>query len=271
MKTKRDLFDVHRFLAYFGNSCRSNVRTGIALTVGIYSALLMMAVGVSFLSMTIDSISYGKFVHVYYPGFVIFIVIYAAVSASSMFFDMNTLEKRTACLMVPASALEKFLARFLLVTVGAWIAFLVGFGLEELTRTKILPWLGVSREFCGAPVVWLYANSLSVPSVGLSFYAVTVNVTFVILLWVQSFYMVGSARWRRFPLQKTTAVLVGFFMLAVLVLSFMGLEGEWPFLRRLMDEGKGPSVAVALNAVFVVWTAANWVIAYCLFKNVQRR
>ena len=61
--------------------------------------------------------------------------------------NMITKEKRIAFLMLPATMIEKFVARFLIVTVGLAVAVFVAASLAEITRYLLLPLFNVPETF----------------------------------------------------------------------------------------------------------------------------
>lgn len=60
---------------------------------------------------------------------------------------MITKEKRIAFLMLPATMIEKFVARFLIVTVGMAAAIIVAASLAEITRYLVLPLFNLPEAF----------------------------------------------------------------------------------------------------------------------------
>lgn len=72
---------------------------------------------------------------------------------------MITKEKRIAFLMLPATMIEKFVARFLIVTVGMAAAIIVAASLAEITRYLVLPCLICPRhsinQCCTIFFLWL--------------------------------------------------------------------------------------------------------------------
>ncbi len=66
--------------------------------------------------------------------FVFIIGIFSIVYAANIMENMITKEKRIAFLMLPATMIEKFVARFLIVTVGLAVAIYVAASLAEITR-----------------------------------------------------------------------------------------------------------------------------------------
>lgn len=66
------------------------------------------------------------------------------VGASTLFENLKTKGGRQAELTLPATNLERFLSRYLIVTVGIFVLFLAGFVAADLTRMAVMPLLGHS-------------------------------------------------------------------------------------------------------------------------------
>ena len=68
-------------------------------------------------------------------------------TASYILESMNTQQKRTSYLMLPATMLEKFLSRFLYVTAGFVIMTTLALLLAEATRFLLMPLFGWAAAF----------------------------------------------------------------------------------------------------------------------------
>ena len=151
-------------------------------------------------------------------AFVLIIGIFGIVYAANIMENMITKEKRIAFLMLPATMIEKFVARFLTVTVGLAVAVFVAASLAEITRYLLLPLFNVPETFHQSV---LY-NLLSMASVdGEQIYrgsGYAMNMPYqnwlgelcgwAFLVWSHSLYILGGSYWYKKPFFKTLGTLM---------------------------------------------------------------
>ena len=191
-----------------------------------------------------------------------------------------------AFLMLPATMIEKFVARFLIVTVGLAAAVFVAASLAEITRYLLLPLFNVPETFHQSV---LY-NLLSMASVdGEQIYrgsCYAMNMPYqhwlgelcgwAFLLWSHSLYILGGNYWYKKPFFKTLGALmlisILFSVLSVHILSWIGDDNmrsfsewletnfQWMTLNKLLSLGV---------AFFSAFTMFNWWLSYQLFTRSQ--
>ena len=212
--------------------------------------------------------------------------IFGIVYAANIMENMITKEKRIAFLMLPATMIEKFVARFLIVTVGLAAAVFVAASLAEITRYLLLPLFNVPETFHQSV---LY-NLLSMASVdGEQIYrgsGYAMNMPYqnwlgelcgwAFLLWSHSLYILGGNYWYKKPFFKTLGALmlisILFSVLSVHILSWIGDDNmrsfsewletnfQWMTLNKLLSLGV---------AFFSAFTMFNWWLSYRLFTRSQ--
>ena len=122
-----------------------NWKTNLYRLIGIYAAFALVMV----LTMS-KQVTYSAFQHYcsnIMGTFAFIIGIFGIVYAANIMENMITKEKRIAFLMLPATMIEKFVARFLIVTVGLAAAVFVAASLAEITRYLLLPLFNVPETF----------------------------------------------------------------------------------------------------------------------------
>ena len=87
-------------------------------------------------NMSIDAMDY---INSHTQGFALVFYLTLFYQAAEIMSNMRTKESRLSYLMLPATMLEKFLARFLYVTAGIVLMFLVSSLLAEVVRWAFMP------------------------------------------------------------------------------------------------------------------------------------
>ena len=219
-------------------------------------------------------------------AFVLIIGIFGIVYAANIMENMITKEKRIAFLMLPATMIEKFVARFLIVTVGLAVAVFVAASLAEITRYLLLPLFNVPETFHQSV---LY-NLLSMASVdGEQIYrgsGYAMNMPYqnwlgelcgwAFLVWSHSLYILGGSYWYKKPFFKTlgTLMLISILcsVLSVHIISWVGNDGMRSFAEWLEANSQWMTLNKLLSlgvAFFSAFTMFNWWLSYRLFTRSQ--
>lgn len=189
-------------------------------------------------------------------------------SVSQTFSNLRTKQMRIASLMLPATNLEKYLSRLLQSTLGYAVAFFAAFVLADLTRMLLFPLLGHSfgslvpylteSLFNGFPWTVSQLNETDYGIVG--WWWLALGVSYV--LWLLSYYLLGSAVFRRRAFLYSLLVLIGAFIAFGLGVDFIHHTMN---LRIRFTAHAVPYVACVLTALacFNVW------LSYRLFKRIQ--
>ena len=172
--------------------------------------------------------------------------------ANQMFDFMKSKQSAITYLMHPATVAEKFVAR--LVYVSLLWAMIGGVGLlvGDFLRWIInVVTLGSHTQMA---IVYFWEQrlkQLALELCGDSSVRVGISLVCIICVWMYTFYILGSAVFRRYRLLLTTATLV--FVMVCLINSDIVSEGR-----------------VALTyVIFIVLSIANIVGSYMIFKRMQ--
>lgn len=282
-------FSFSRIAMVMKREIMENWKTNLYRLIGIYAGFLLVMVFT--MSKQASSYSDPQVAFQHYcsnvlGAFVLIIGIFGIVYAANIMENMITKEKRIAFLMLPATMIEKFVARFLTVTVGLAVAVFVAASLAEITRYLLLPLFNVPETFHQSV---LY-NLLSMASVdGEQIYrgsGYAMNMPYqnwlgelcgwAFLVWSHSLYILGGSYWYKKPFFKTlgTLMLISILcsVLSVHIISWVGNDGmrsfaewleansQWMTLNRLLSLGV---------AFFSAFTMFNWWLSYRLFTRSQ--
>lgn len=281
-------FSFSRIAMVMKREIMENWKTNLYRLIGIYAAFaLVMVLTMSKQVTYSDSqMAFQHYCSNIMGTFAFIIGIFGIVYAANIMENMITKEKRIAFLMLPATMIEKFVARFLIVTVGLAVAVFVAASLAEITRYLLLPLFNVPETFHQSV---LY-NLLSMASVdGEQIYrgsGYAMNMPYqnwlgelcgwAFLLWSHSLYILGGNYWYKKPFLKTLGALmlisILFSVLSVHILSWIGDDNmrsfsewletnfQWMTLNKLLSLGV---------AFFSAFTMFNWWLSYQLFTRSQ--
>lgn len=207
--------------------------------------------------------------------FTIFMSWAMLVGASTLFENLKTKGGRQAELTLPATNLERFLSRYLIVTVGIFVLFLAGFVAADLTRMAVFPLLGHSLPST-VPVFFetLFGRSDSLITINGEAVSRALCVRIYLLatlgmILTHACYLVGSAL-----LRKNVFVLTSLALFALAVAAgwvTVELDGARFELFTSVDD---TWQLACLNAVlFVLIVGCYWLTwrRFCRIQVITRK
>ncbi|WP_455664844.1 hypothetical protein [Phocaeicola sp.] len=268
-----------------------NWKTNIFRFIGLYAAFALVMIGNMWgasnnaSAFSDPAMFFNRCCSNIMASFVLIVGIASLAYAANIMENMITKEKRVSFLMLPATMIEKFVARFLIVTVGFALAVVAATSLAEITHYLVLPLFNVPEEFHQS---FLY-NLISMASIdgeqvyrGPGSFNMGYNnwlgeaCGWAFLIWSHSFYILGGSYWYKKPFFKTVGVLmlisIVCSVLLVHVISWIGADnmqniGEW-----LIDNFQWMTLNKLLSlgvAFFSACTMFNWWLSYKLFTRSQ--
>lgn len=211
-------FDTDRFGRYFAYLAKVGSRKYFSYMAAVFGVILVVEV----LMVMSGAFDYGYNSDSWYSSaadpmwgtefafFALAFFVVIVLAGSMMFTDMGDKSMRISALMVPASQLEKFLARLIVVLPITIVLCFIGFEIVDLLRCVI------------AKIH--YPESDRIHPIGLApdyFEYDSTQVYFGMLLGLQSIYVLGSIIWPKMSWLKTFAALFVLSSIYSLV-SFMG-------------------------------------------------
>ena len=123
-----------------------NWKKNLYAFIGLYAAFALVVVGNMWgMSMNAENafaspdIFFVRYCTNILGAFIFICLLGSLIYASGILDNMRNKEMRISFLMLPATMLEKYVARFLMATLGFIIAAIVGMLLAEVTRYILLP------------------------------------------------------------------------------------------------------------------------------------
>ena len=253
-------FTQHRLKLLLRNDIISDYRSHI--TSSGVMAIIMMA-------SALVSVGFGHIEHDYYQGwFIGMLFIWGTIAASCIFNELHDKSKNEAYLLLPASALEKTIARVIYITVF-FVAYLLLFTILVSLITEGINLLLFGRH-----------NSLFNP------FNLIVWEAIVVFLVIQSVFFLGAAWFRSLHWFKTVLSIsaIGTCLSIVALISFrvfyadffIGLLQPSPDIFVAMTNNFGSnmelyrSILLLCNFLFfIVLAPFCWFVAWMRIKETQ--
>ena len=163
--------------------------------------------------------------------------------ASRIMICMNSKEKRISYLLLPATMFEKFLSRFVIVTVFLSIQVFVALLALELSRYLLQPLFRLPAEFSQSMLAEM-AEMMSrtgrapVNMDGEYTYSTVLMqlLGFIFLLWNHSLFVLGGSRWYKHPFLKTLGVIIAVNLIGGVIFARLVETGMMERFSQWMSE-----------------------------------
>ena len=198
-------------------------------------------------------------------------------TASYVLETMNTQQKRTSFLMLPATTFEKFFARFLYVTLGFVVLSTTALLLAEVTRFLLLPLFDLPDTFKQSTLPSVWQTIMNVKTFNFNGNGIMESVVgWLFLIWIHSFFLLGGCRWYKNAFWKTLGliILVNFFFIFVSVNLVESLDESVIEEIVLWCEVNFSWVTVTgilsfAIVMFMLLIVLNWWLSYRCFTRSQ--
>lgn len=198
-------------------------------------------------------------------------------TASYALETMNTQQKRISFLMLPATSFEKFVARFLYVTVGFVVLSTIALLLSEVTRFFLLPLFDLPDTFKQSTLPSVWQTIMNVRTFNFNGSGKMEPVVgWLFLIWIHSFFILGGSYWYKNAFWKTLGliILVNFFFIFVSVNLVESLDESVMEEIVLWCEANFSWVTVTgilsfAIVMFMLLILLNWWLSYRCFTRSQ--
>lgn len=206
-----------------------------------------------------------------FTSFALFVfLIICSIGGCWIFNNMKTKEQRITFKMLPATDLEKFVARALYATIVWWLMAFVAFCLADLFRMLVSLIAGVSITGSAVPLFlsMIFANTnVSINSLNTNDVAFATAI-FVMahawFFWVHSLYILGGTLFRRRQFVQTTLAhcVIGLVFTPILI-NFVDTSYAVALRETII------SMVWVAAVVFIVWGLVDWWLSYRIFRRMQ--
>ena len=276
-------FDLHRF----GMVLRWDLLTNWK---GYFNRIAGLAIGIILLSIPMlynfphsHFIVEGRDLGNYYENSMtrflaaIFILL-IFVSASNIFGNMKTKLQRESFLMLPANNLEKYAARFLMMSVGSILMMLIATLVADFVQFILSFFMtpGYHASIIGSSLRQIYEaatntgdNPICILAGQCKIDAALVGWSFLIMIY--SFTLLGGTFFRKQPIILTAVSGIIIFMIIGYCGSKLEEWGAFDFYTHLNYDNPGTSLCVAIfwSVVFLALAAVSLWASYKLFTRMQ--
>ena len=227
-------------------------------------------------NMSIDAMDY---INSHTQGFATIFYLTLFYQAAEIMSNMRKKESRLSYLVLPATMLEKFIARALSFTAGIVVMLLASSLLAEVVRWAFMPffpsladrfkifvwagaWGNIFDSFIGEPKL-LINNGAFVPQ-GI--------MNTLVFFWFHSLFVLGGSYFGKHAFFKTCGTMIS------VVLAFVGLGilldtvEVWNIIRPLIDllaQLPESTAFLLISFIFFCFTCVNWWFSYKLFTRQQ--
>lgn len=206
-----------------------------------------------------------------FTSFALFVfLIICSIGGCWIFNNMKTKEQRITFKMLPATDLEKFVARALYATIVWWLMAFVAFCLADLFRMLISLIAGIDIVKSAIPdfLNMLFGgNDHNISIFGETDMTYVLPLTFAAnawAFWVHSLYILGGALFRRrqFVLTTLAHCIIGLAFTPIIVDFVDSLD-------KATAEQMFSIVMWTAGSVFTLLFLLNWWLSYKIFRRMQ--
>lgn len=249
-----------------------NWKTNLYRFLGPYTIFLLV-MWFSSMNMT----NFNEFSDIVSATFFSVLFFGGSFTASYVLETMNTQQKRTSFLMLPATTFEKFFARFLYVTLGFVVLSTIALLLAEVTRFLLLPLFDLPDTFKQSTLPSVWQTIMNIRTFNFNGSGIMESVVgWLFLIWIHSFFLLGGCRWYKNAFWKTLGliILVNFFFIFVSVNLVESLDESVIEEIVLWCEANFSWVTVTgilsfAIVMFMLLILLNWWLGYRCFTRSQ--
>ena len=203
--------------------------------------------------------------------------IFGVILASTFMSPMNSKLKRITYLLSPSSHFEKYLTRWLIITVGYIISFFVALWAADSLRVALLTTRFPEFDIAFVDLSKLaYADDSWYKS-GYLFPKPAFILILSLYFLVQSLFILGSTFWEKLSFVKTFTAIVLIIILYILICRWAilffydGLDGFGNVLNSFepvnKDEFDEKSVLSLISSIISAFTLSLWTLAFFRFRE----
>ena len=276
-------FDLHRFGMVLRWDLLTNWKDYFYRTAGLAICIILLSISMLYSFPHSHFIVEGGDLSNYYEcrmtGFLaaIFILLFF-VSASNIFGNMKTKLQRESFLMLPANNLEKYAARFLMMSIGSIIMMMIATLIADFVQFVFSFFMtpGHHASIIGCFISQIYKTASNSCNNPISILAGQCKIDAALLGWsflimIYSFCLLGGTFFRKQPIILTAVSGIIIFM----IIGYCGSEleewGAFDFFKHLNYDNPSTSLCMAIfwSVIFLALAAGSLWASYKLFTRMQ--
>lgn len=275
-------FDLHRFGMVLRWDLLTNWKSYFYSIAGLAIGIIMLPISMLYSfphSHFIVEGDLGNYYEGNMPGFLAAIVIlFFFISPCNIFSNMKTKLQRENFMMLPANNLEKYAARFLMMSVGSILMMLIATLIADFVQFVLSFFMtpGYHASIIGSSLSQIYKAATNTGDNPICILAGQYKIDAAILGWsfltmIYSFCLLGGTFFRKQPIILTAVSGIIIFM----IIGYCGSEleewGAFDFFKHFNYDNPGTSLCIAIfwSVVFLALAAFSLWASYKLFTRMQ--
>ena len=275
-------FDLHRFGMVLRWDLLTNWKSYFYSIAGLAIGIIMLSISMLYTFPHSHYIVGGDLGNYYEDGMTGFLatilIAFFFVSACNIFSNTKTKLQRESFMMLPANNLEKYAARFLMMSVGSIlimvIATLIGDFVQFILSFFMTP--GYHASIIGSSLRQIYEAATNTGDNPICILAWQYKIDAAILGWsfltmIYSFCLLGGTFFRKQPIILTAVSGIIIFM----IIGYCGSEleewGAFDFFKHLNYDNPSTSLCMAIfwSVIFLALAAGSLWASYKIFTRMQ--
>ena len=275
-------FDLHRFGMVLRWDLLTNWKSYFYSIAGLAIGIIMLSISMLYSfphSHFIVEGDLGNYYEGNMTGFLAAIVIlFFFISPCNIFSNMKTKLQRENFMMLPANNLEKYAARFLMMSVGSILMMLIATLIADFVQFVLSFFMtpGYHASIIGSSLSLIYKVATNTGDNPICILAGQYKIDAAILGWsfltmIYSFCLLGGTFFRKQPIILTAVSGIIIFM----IIGYCGSEleewGAFDFFKHFNYDNPGTSLCIAIfwSVVFLALAAFSLWASYKLFTRMQ--
>ena len=275
-------FDLHRFGMVLRWDLLTNWKSYFYSIAGLAIGIIMLSISMLYSfphSHFIVEGDLGNYYEGNMTGFLAAIVIlFFFISPCNIFSNMKTKLQRENFMMLPANNLEKYAARFLMMSVGSILMMLIATLIADFVQFVLSFFMtpGYHASIIGSFLSQIYKAATNTGDNPICILAGQYKIDAAILGWsfltmIYSFCLLGGTFFRKQPIILTAVSGIIIFM----IIGYCGSEleewGAFDFFKHFNYDNPGTSLCIAIfwSVVFLALAAFSLWASYKLFTRMQ--
>ena len=275
-------FDLHRFGMVLRWDLLTNWKSYFYSIAGLAIGIIMLPISMLYSfphSHFIVEGDLGNYYEGNMTGFLAAIVIlFFFISPCNIFSNMKTKLQRENFMMLPANNLEKYAARFLMMSVGSILMMLIATLIADFVQFVLSFFMtpGYHASIIGSSLSQIYKAATNTGDNLICILAGQYKIDAAILGWsfltmIYSFCLLGGTFFRKQPIILTAVSGIIIFM----IIGYCGSEleewGAFDFFKHFNYDNPGTSLCIAIfwSVVFLALAAFSLWASYKLFTRMQ--
>jgi hypothetical protein len=275
-------FDLHRFGMVLRRDLLTNWKSYFYSIAGLAIGIIMLSISMLY-SFPHSYFIVERDLNYYYEcrmtGFLAAIfILFIFISACNIFSNMKTKLQRESFMMLPANNLEKYAARFLMMSIGSIIMMLIATLIADFVQFVLSFFMtpGYHASIIGSSLSQIYKAATDAGNNPISILAWQYKIDAAILGWsfltmIYSFCLLGGTFFRKQPIILTAVSGIIIFM----IIGYCGSEleewGAFDFFKHLNYDNPGTSLCMAIfwSVIFLALAASSLWASYKIFTRMQ--